>query len=236
MRWQPVAAFGAGIGILGYWIWKIHAPESVLLFITDTHGSAVSNAALADALRAEVGVTAILHGGDVADTPELFPTWWDRPFRNLPAPVRGARGNHDDPDEFARRFGRHTPLRLPGVDVFFLPWGWRSAAAETLARQIASSTARHRILVVHKPILPDGGWEMLLPSLERIDLVLAGHEHVFADQSFPVGDRFVRQIVEVSGPKKYRCRDVRPDCLEGTTGYLRIEAGRDLVVERRVLP
>lgn len=239
-RSGTVVWLGLGAVLLAGLAWRRYRSAKagpVLLFMSDTHGAAVANRAVAERIRSEPGVSLILHGGDVADLPELWPAWWDGPFDDMPAPVAAASGNHDDEAEFQRRFGV-LPRRVrvgADVEVFLLPWGWGSAEAAWFNAAVAESEARHKILVVHRPIFPGQRWAALRPGLDRVGLVLAGHEHVWSDGVFEVGSSRVRQVVVVTGPKQYRCDGTLPRCVEGRRGYLRIRAGSRLEVEEVVL-
>ena len=225
--------------------WAVHATEQPdvcsVLFMSDTHGPAASNEALVDALLAEDGITAVLHGGDVADAADLYGPWWDDPFRDVEArwPFYVAQGNHDATSvgtkaAFAARFPV-LPARLEcgAAEIYILPY-WPSVAdVAWLTEQVTTSTAAWRVLVVHRPVWPvnrgnAGLRGALWPVLPRIDLVLSGHEHVSSDSTHEVGSAQVRQIIEVSGSKKYEC-PVHPvaTCEAGETAYWRLDFYED---------
>jgi len=229
-------------------------PEAVLVFVSDTHGSAESNAALVAKLQTESAVDAWIHGGDVVDGElgaGIWRRWWDVPFRSVlgGAPWYAAEGNHDETDgtlqELEERFGSlPRVVRVGTVDVFLLPWGHGQAVAAWLARRVAASTARWRVLVAHEPLwaAQEGheddldAIEWLRPALRSIDLVLSGHEHVRAVLQREVDGHPIRQVIEVSGPKKYRCGSA-PECVADQTGYTRIVAYDDeLRLDRVVVP
>ncbi len=228
------------------------APRAVLLFVSDTHGPATSNAELARQLAAEPGVAAILHGGDIADAPELWRAWWDVPFAAL-RNVVAVPGNHDvasvdQQREFRRRFGTlPRKVTVGNVDVLCLPWAPTWDDARWLREQVAASTARFRVLLLHHPLwsAADGSFEdrtttgiraKLSDALPRIDLVLAGHDHVYWDSTHEVTGGQVRQIIVGSGPKLYACDARAVGCVSGERSYLRIEATDDeLRVERKVV-
>lgn len=222
-------------------------PLCSFLFVSDTHGPAATGRRVAARMLGEDGISFVAHGGDVADAPDLWQTWWDEPFRSVIArwPVDAASGNHDvetpaNRAEFARRFGTLPRVVRCGdaADVYFMPWAFGQAEAEWLWAQVHASTARHRILIAHQPIWPvDGGnarqRDLVAPVLDRIDLVLSGHEHVYQD-SRHAG---TRQVIEVSGPKKYACPAGAAGCVENTTGYLRVDVSTGGIdVTRRVVP
>lgn len=234
--------------------WIAHAalrkPTCSFLFITDTHGPAVDNAPLVRALLGESGISFVAHGGDVADSADLFQSWWDLPFRDVIARWRvlAAAGNHDydtglSSGAFAERFGiLPRSVSCGSVDVYFLPWEANRFDAEWLLAAVKASTAQWKVLVTHRPVWPvaSGGGAalrgLLLPALPYIDLVLAGHEHVYQETSHEVGGRVVRQIIDVSGPKKYACPATADGCTSGQTAYLRIDAYDDeLRVVRKVV-
>lgn len=209
--------------------------KTTFLFITDTHGSANINTLLVKALLREPDVDFVVHGGDIADGEQWWTTWWDTPFKGLidRYPVYPVTGNHDMDalTGFNRRFpGRSSPYKVsfPGVDLFFIPWGAGSSAAAWLDQATLASTAPCKILVTHRPLWPAQGSGSNLPtllagSLPRLDLVLAGHNHVSQDRTV----NGLRQIIAISGPKKYTCNADATGCVNGQTDYWRIEVGRD---------
>jgi len=228
--------------------WAAHAavrtPDCSLLFVSDTHGPAASNSALVRAMLLEDGISSVLHAGDVFDSDELAAAWFDEPFRDAVArwPFYVAEGNHDmvAPEAFAARFPV-LPARLScgSAEVYLLPWSATDADAAWLAARIAASTAAWRVLVTHRAPWPVAGGnaavrEALAAVLPRIDLVLSGHEHVSSDAVHDVGGYPVRQIVEVSGPKKYGCpaRPAAP-CVSGETAYWRLDFYPDEIVASR---
>lgn len=203
----------------------------------DTHGAASRNQALAERIAQEQGIDVWLHAGDVADNASLYGPWWDDVI--LPAiggvPVVAAQGNHDTvgASAFERRFG-HLPMAFTcgDAEVFVLPWSLSQATADWLLDAVSSSASRWKILLLHHPVWSASRTdnrtrqERLAPALEYIDLVLAGHDHVFWDSVHVLdsGHR-VRQVIDISGPKKYRCRSDREGCVEDSTGYIRVEVG-----------
>lgn len=218
--------------------WAAHAalrsPECSVLFVSDTHGPAASNAALVRSMLLEDRISAVLHAGDVFDSDELAAPWFDEPFRDAVArwPWYAASGNHDmdSADAFASRFPA-LPARLAcgPADIYLLPWDPTDDDVAWLESKVAASTASYRVLVVHRAVWPvDGGnaalREALAAVLPRIDLVLSGHEHVSSDAMHDVGGHQVRQIVEVSGPKKYECpASPAAPCVSGETAYWRLD-------------
>lgn len=229
--------------------WGVHAalasvvPSCVFLFITDTHGSAAANRKLVDALLTEQGVAFVAHGGDVADA--YWSSWWDEAFRAVRErwPVYAASGNHDvetanSSAEFTARFGElPRSVRCGDTELFFVPWGLTRESAERLWSMVGRSDAPVKILVTHKPVWPVHDddvrrRELLMPILDRIDLILSGHDHVYQDRMVD-GER---QIIEVSGPKKYPCPPDAAGCVENSTGYLRVEVyGSTIRVLRRTV-
>jgi predicted phosphodiesterase len=209
------------------------------LFVTDTHGAAAANTRLVNAMLKEEGVKFVLHGGDVADNASLYPVWWDQPFqRVLDAwPVFAVPGNHDTTTEMQRRFGT-VPRKVTcgNADIFLLPYVTR-ANAEWLWAEVRRSTTQYRILVMHKAVWPvhddDVPQRTLLePILNRIDLVLGGHDHVYQDTTHGP----TRQVITISGPKKYDCPRGSGGCVEGTTEYLRVEVDGSIRITRRRVP
>lgn len=217
-------------------------PRTTFLYITDTHGAASANQALVRAMLREAKVDFVIHGGDIADNEGLWSAWWDVPFALVVQRwhIYAVDGNHDPETGFRQRFP-WPPYKLSkkGVDIFFLPWSIGSSIATWLDRETAASTARFRILVTHRPLWSASGEGSNLPavlsaSLPRIDLVLAGHNHVFWDSVHNVGGHAVRQIIEKSGPKNYICNPSAVGCRERSTGFLRVEVYDDRInVERR---
>jgi predicted phosphodiesterase len=230
--------------------WAAHATlakqcSCAFLYITDTHGPAASNRKLVQTMLEEDGISFVAHGGDLADAPQFWSVWWDVPFAPILDrwPVYAASGNHDvetpeNAAEFARRFGRlPSSVRCGNVEVFFVPWLLTRESAEQLWSLVHRSESRWKVLVTHKAVWPvreDDAWRrvLLVPILDQIDLVLAGHEHVFQDRTV----NGLRQIVEISGPKKYNCPESAQGCVPNSTGYLRIEAcDTELRVYRKVV-
>jgi predicted phosphodiesterase len=215
-------------------------PLTTFLFITDTHGAAASNANLVRALLQEQDVDFIVHGGDIADTESLWQAWWDTPFARVIQrwPVYPTRGNHDPESGFRQHFPNRWPpytLSREGVDIFFIPYAVTDSVVAWLDRATAASTAPFKILVTHRPVWPanSGGAlsSQLAASLPRLDLILAGHNHVYWDTPGTP-----RQIIEISGPKMYACDAGTTGCVEGSAGYTRVEVyGDRLVVRRRPL-
>ena len=220
-------------------------PSCVFLYVSDTHGSAVANQKLVEAMLTEEDVSFVVHGGDVADNPSLWTLWWDNGFRAVRErwPVYAASGNHDvettaNAAEFTARFGELPRSTVCGnAELFLMPWGVSRASAEWLWAAVQRSTAPMKILVVHRPV-----WavrtddarqrELLMPIMDRINLILAGHDHVYSDQT----QHGVWQIVEVSGPKKYECPADARGCIADSTGYLRVEVyDGEIRVQRRAV-
>ncbi len=201
-------------------------PDVVLGVLFDTHGDPDDNAGVAAAARA-ARVTAWLHAGDVADGPEFYARQWDDVFGGL-SPVYAVTGNHDDPERHRARFGELPRVEHAGnVDIFLVGWpgddgAWLEAAAQ-------QSTARLKILVVHRPPFTSSGLSVVGARLERglklMDLVLAGHEHVRWRSTHELGGKRIRQIVGVTGPKLYDCAG-RSGCSR-TRGFLTIEIWGD---------
>lgn len=237
---------GSGVQLLAAGVafalpWAVQAattskPTCSFLYITDTHGSAVVNQKLVQAMLAENDISFVAHGGDIADEPQFWDPWWDTGFRAVRErwPVYAASGNHDvqttaNAAEFAARFGElPMSVRCGTAELFFMPWGVTRASAEWLWAAVAGSDAPVKILVVHKPVWPlrddDARQrELLMPVMDRISLVLSGHEHLYADQTHGG----VEQIIEVSGPKKYECPAGVRGCVPHSTGYLRVEVYDD---------
>ena len=228
-------------------------PETTFLFITDTHGPAADNVKLVQAMLRESNVNFVIHGGDIADTEDLWRAWWDTPFSQVIAkwPVYPTRGNHDPEAGYRQRFPNSWPpykLSFGSVDIFFVPYlsvpaangSTGAAVANWLQRETAFHSAPFKILVTHRPIWRAQGSEgdnlatLFAASLPRIDLILAGHNHVFQDSSRVIGDRIVRQVIEKSGPKNYTCNSGAAGCVERSTGYLRVTVSADQIsVERR---
>lgn len=233
--------------------WGIQAafasePSCTVLFVTDTHGSAQANAPLVRALLRETGIDRVVLAGDVADRAIDFPVWWDVPFREVVArwPVDVASGNHDQEDaaayaEFVSRFGEEPHSVVCGnAEFFFMPWGLDSVFGRWLRRRVEASTARWKVLVTHRPLWSTDGSgavvrDLYAASLPYIDLVLAGHEHVAWDSVHEVDGHRIRQIIDVSGPKKYPCPAVASGCVEGETAYWRISFGDSIKATRKVV-
>ena len=229
--------------------------ETTFLFITDTHGPAADNAKLVQAMLQESNVNFVIHGGDIADSDSLWGPWWDTPFSQVIAkwPVYPTRGNHDPEVGFRQRFPNSWPpykLSFGSVDIFFVPYlsvpaangSTGAAVANWLQRETAFYSAPFKILVTHRPIWRAQGSEgdnlatLFTDSLPRIDLILAGHNHVFQDSSRVLGTRTVRQIIEKSGPKNYTCNSNATGCLAQSTGYLRVTVSGDQIsVERKTI-
>jgi predicted phosphodiesterase len=245
-RTAGLRAAVAGIAFAVPWAVNaaVRTPDCSLLFVSDTHGPAASNAALVRALLLEDGISAVLHAGDVFDSDDLAAAWFDEPFRELVArlPFYVAAGNHDmdAAQAFAARFPA-LPARLVcgHAEVYMLPWSATDADVAWLAAHVAASAAPWRVLVTHRAVWPVGGGnagmrEALAVVLPRIDLVLSGHEHVSSDAVHMVGAHPVRQIIEVSGPKKYSCPDSpSAPCVSGETAYWRLDFYPDEVVATR---
>lgn len=229
--------------------WAVHAvtvrPNCVFLYVTDTHGSALANQKLVEAMLAEPDVSFVAHGGDIADTTDLWRPWWDNGFGPVMEkwPVYAASGNHDvdttaNAAQFEERFGElPRSVRCGGAELFFLPWGTPRSSAEWLWAAVARSEAPSKILVVHRPVWPMRGDDvrqrsLIEPVLDRIDLVLSGHEHAYQDSYHGA----TRQIIEVSGPKKYDCPTDAAGCIDHSTGYLRVEVfDGSIRVQRRTV-
>lgn len=220
---RVAAAGGAGAGamLLAHLIERgLGSDAAAFLFLSDTHGPASDNASLVSRLLQERPELPLVHGGDVADQSDLWGPWWDRPF----APLLGRRwvaapGNHDSDSDSASQlasFASRFPGTLPrvehvgGANLFLLPCSPNASDMAWLVWATAASRAKAKVLVLHRPV-----WEMfgghqnlerMMPALERLDLVLAGHEHVYRDVTFtlPSGHQ-VRQVVVGSGPKQYLC-------------------------------
>jgi hypothetical protein len=196
----------------------------------------------------EPDVNFVVHGGDLVDGENWWQAWWDTPFAPITQrwAVYPTTGNHDPEAGFRQRFvDRWPPYKISarGVDLFFLPWGAGTATATWLDRETAASTAPFKILVMHRPIWPaSGGVEifqeaLFAASLPRIDLVLTGHNHVSQDSQHVVGGHTIRQIIEKSGPKPYACNPGAVNCIENSTGYLRVTIYKSHIdVQRRIVP
>jgi len=239
--WRAAAA---GLALAAPWAAYavLRSPECSVIVLFDTHGPAASNGALVRAMLAEDGLSAVLHAGDVADSADLYGPWFDEPFRDAVArwPFYAAGGNHDDPPSFAARFpSLPTRLACGPADIYLLPWSPSDADVAWLGNHVAASTSAFRVLVVHRAVWPvDGGnadlREALMPILPRIDLVLSGHEHVSSDVVHDVGGHPVRQIVDVSGPKKYECpASPAAPCVSGETAYWRLDFYADEIAATR---
>lgn len=217
---------------------ELEPPGCSMLFVSDTHGPAAENAALVEAMVAEEGVHAVLHGGDVADAADLYAPWFDVPFRPVEERwnVWAASGNHDAADAetraaFGSRFSG-LPTRFPCgayAEIYILPWAPTAADIAWFTDAVEGSAAHShwRVLVIHRAPWPVGGGnarlrDALLPALAHIDLVLSGHDHVSSDSVHDVDGHPVRQIIEVSGPKKYQCPARADGCIEDETAYWRI--------------
>jgi predicted phosphodiesterase len=230
-----------------YGLIKQENPTCSFLFVSDTHGAAVNNAALVRAMQQEEGISMVLHGGDISDTAELWPAWWNRPFAPVIAkwPVYAASGNHDveyalGASEFAARFGI-LPRRVrcgEDVEIYLLPWDASTFDAKWLWEDVKASKAKWRVLVTHQPVWDlygdtAGLYALLGPAvMSKINLVLAGHKHVY--QNTVHGG--TGQVIEVSGPKKYPCPDGAPGCVQDSTGYVRVDVfPNELRVTRKVV-
>ena len=222
---------------------------TTILFVSDTHDTRRDvSTRIAQAMLTEPGVDLVVHGGDVADENcTLYDAWWDTPYAAVRERwnVIGVNGNHDNVGCFTQRFGTlPRKVTVNDVDFFLLPWGGGSTSLQWLDAETAASTARWKVLVAHK-----GAWQVSAnegriygPSAElsrilmRIDLVLAGHNHVFWDSTHIVGNHNVRQIIEVTSGKFYKCVPSARECVEGVRGFSRIAFTPDGIrVERRVV-
>ncbi len=222
------------------------APSCVIVHVADTHGPLQENLGLAAALAAETGVDLYTSSGDVAEALDLWSSWWDQPFGGL-GPWLVAEGNHDvaGAEQLAAFEHRFSELPLDvvcgDVEVYALPWQVTASTAAWLEEVVADSTARFQVLLLHHPLWSAelGAWEgwdtravrdILAPVLGRIDLVLAGHDHVSWDSTHQVDGHTIRQVLVVSGPKTYACDQHAEGCVAHRREYLRIEAGEQLVV------
>lgn len=254
-RTSQVLAVGAGF-MVPWGLQALFSPgpavegtTCTVLWLSDTHGSAQANAPLVQKMLMETGVDRVLHSGDVVDRATDWPIWWDRPFREVVArwPVDVASGNHDHEDEatyagFVERFGEEPKSVVCGpVEFFLMPWGVDEAYGRWLHARITASTAKWKVLVVHSPLWGvDGTGKMMrdlyAASLPYLDLVLSGHQHVSWDTTNTVNGRQIRQIIDVSGPKKYPCPTGVHGCVQDETAYWRIEFGPSAIkAERRVV-
>jgi predicted MPP superfamily phosphohydrolase len=230
---------------------KSSTPSATILFTSDVHNTPrnVSDR-MAQTMLAERGVDLVVLGGDIGDENcTLYDMWWDAPYAAVRARWRvvSASGNHDNSACFTQRFGvLPRKASLNDVDFFILPWGVRISEADSrwLDQETAASLARWKVLVVHKPIWnvsPEDGRvheppASLLPILARIDLVLAGHNHVYWDSTHVVGGRSVRQIIEVASSKFYECVPAAVGCVARSRGFSRVEFAPDGIrVSRRVV-
>jgi predicted phosphodiesterase len=229
--------------------WLAHAalsrPNCSFLFISDTHGPVAPNRVLAQTMLTESDISFVVHGGDVADNADLFTSWWDSPFADVinEWAIIGVPGNHDistsaGAAEQEERFGLVPRSYICGeAELFLMPWTVTRETAEWLWAAVQRSQAHFKILVIHKPVWPvhdDDARQrdLLMPVLDRIDLVLSGHDHVFQDSRHGR----VRQIIETSGPKKYECPASASGCVADTTGYIRVDVMEDgLRVTRKVI-
>lgn len=249
-RSSGTRALAAVVGFAAPWGLRaaVASPSScTVLWITDVHGSPVSNAALVEAMTRETGVDRVLNSGDVVDTSDQWPTHWDRPFALVTDrwPVDAASGNHDHEDDatyagFVDRFGHEPKTIVCGNAEFFLvPWGTGDRTASWLYDHVRSSTARWKVLVTHRPVWGVDGNEylarILADSIPYLDLVLAGHQHVSWDSTHDVDGHLVRQIIDVSGPKKYDCLDDVEGCVQDETAYWRITFGDGISAVRKVV-
>jgi predicted phosphodiesterase len=240
----------AGIGFAAPWGLRAafaSQPSCSFLFLTDTHGPAAVTSRVVEKMTKEQGIQFVIHGGDFADEPRFWPVWWDDPAQPLLDrwDVEAVTGNHDvdteaNRAEFNRRFGPLPRAIRCGdaADIYLMPWAFNRSDAEWLWGQVRASTAQHRILVTHKAIWPvhddDARLRGLVePVIDRIDLILAGHDHVYQDSRHGG----TRQVIEISGGKKYGCPASARGCVEGTTGYLRIDVSDSGIdVTRRTVP
>lgn len=247
LREKPEALRFLTAGIVFTAPWAIHAavskPDCSFLYITDTHGPVVPG--LVDRMLREEGISLVAHGGDVSDEPRFWRPWWDEPFAAVETrwPVYAAEGNHDaDSDtnrqEFRARFGDlPTSTRCGNAELFFLPWAFTRSDAEWLWTAVRASTAPVKVLVTHKPVWPARDddarrRDLILPVIDQFQLVLAGHEHIYQDSMHGT----TRQVIEISGSKKYDCPAGARNCVENSTGYLRVDIhGNTVKVTRRTV-
>ncbi len=239
-----------GAGAMFTLPWGLHAvlrtPLCSVLFVTDTHGSAEANRPLVAAMLTESGVDRVVHAGDIADAPEFWNPWWDVGFREVIDrwPVDAAPGNHDYEEdanraEFTRRFGLlPRAVTCGNAEFFFLPWYTDRADADWVYGRARASRATWKVLVTHQPVWGvDGSGASLrgklLPALGYIDLVLAGHQHVAQDSYHDVAGHTVRQIIDVSGPKKYDCPADAQGCTADETAYWLFSFYEDEIVATR---
>ena len=260
-RVRNLAGLGALFVILGTPAWDaatfplpaaacepVDPPLATILFMSDTHDSDDDViATIARQLRTETGIDRVVHAGDVGDEAcRMYGRWWDVPYGDLPWPVAAVSGNHDDPGCFAKRFGilpRIVSLR--GVDFFLLPWAGQLEGEhlQWLDRETARSTAAVKVLVIHKAPwhISENAMQVREPSdevkavLRRIDLVLAGHNHVFWDSTHDLDGHAVRQVIEVTGSKFYPCVAGADGCVAHSAGYsiIAIYGSDDIRVSRR---
>lgn len=248
---RPTLQF-LGAGVAFSIPWAVQAatrkPSCSVLFVTDTHGPAADNRALVQALLAERDVNLLVHGGDVADSADLYTSWWDRPFADVTQrwPIAAASGNHDVEEAsgsaaFAARFGLlPRSVTCGDAEFFLLPWDTNRADATWVHERARASHAKWKVLVSHQPLWGVDGTGahlrgLLLPALPYIDLVLAGHQHVVQDSQHLVGGHSIRQIIDVSGPKKYVCPTDAVGCRAGETAYWRLNFYDDEITSSRIV-
>ncbi len=225
------------------------AESCTILFLTDSQGHPQCFKGVVDAMLTEQNVNIVIHGGDVADAPDQWQSWWDTPSEPLRAkwPIYAVTGNHDleaGVSKFAERFTSSFPLpkkiTCGNTDFFLLPFPGTNK--NWLADHIPKSTAKWQVIVTHRPMYYSctasgsitGKNLVPLEAIEGVDLILSGHEHVYCDGEKD-GRRYI--IGNTAGSKFRRCREPKlSQCNdEMKQSYLRIEFGSSINVQRKTI-
>lgn len=226
------------------------AQEFSFLYLGDVQDSigGVANTLLRQAVRRHPEVEFVAFGGDLIERP--MDKYWAETFRSIDSictamPVLTITGNHDYLKylirKCERRFSLVFPYYLKGMeerddenhlfsftyhntDFFVLDSdrgiGFLRSQRQWLQQQLAASTSRHRVVLLHHPLYSvkreynnlEVRW-MFDDLIQEagVDLVLQGHEHAYTHctaSELPLTGHVCTQpplyVISHCSPKNYR--------------------------------
>lgn len=256
------------------------APEFSFLYVGDVQDTlgGIANQILRRAVNLHPEVEFVAFGGDLVERP--MDKYWAETFRGLDSvctalPILNITGNHDYLKYLIRRCERRFSLVFPyflqgmaerddqnhlfrlayhNTDFFLLDsdrgLGFLWAQRRWLKEQLAQSSLRHRIALLHHPLYSvkrahnnlEVRW--MFDDLLReagVDLVLQGHEHAYthctSDETPLMGHDCTTPplyVISHCSPKNYRIHPTErfQPVLSDSRYYQVVTVGREAVMLR----